>query len=286
MEIHENLSVSLFLSDLTLLANVTSCVQCIQVYHHPSLGHVLVIDHEIHNVEQWAPLYHEAIVHIPMMFINCPQSVLILGGGDLYAAEIALKYPSVKKVVICDFDPEVINLTARYYPHAKGVLSDSRLSIIYQDAKVYLKTCQEQFDLIVDDCFNLVEDFSDDEQVFQLLYDKLTEETGVCSSLMYRHIFEKLTLKQTKEKLITKYKTVMSLIAVPEYPGVLHLLTMWGRSTFLSQDLSSSVNQWHKEMLKKKNSCGQFFSQEFCKYYLYLPQYIRKQLQGAMYNNV
>lgn len=84
MEIYEKESVSLYLSNMVQLENEESNVQSIQIYQHPNLGKVLVINGEIQNVEKWAPLYHEAIVHIPMMFLEEPRSVLILGGGDLY----------------------------------------------------------------------------------------------------------------------------------------------------------------------------------------------------------
>lgn len=280
MEFFEKRSVSLYLSDIELIEKTNSKVQSIQIYQHKMLGKILVIDGEIHNVEKWSPLYHEAIVHIPMMFIEQPQSVLILGGGDLYAAEIALQYPSVKEVVLCDYDPEIIQLTKKYYPHAKNVLNNRKLSIIYQDAKQYLADCNKQFDLIVDDCFNLVEDFRPSDNIFQVLYNHLTPQIGVCSSLVYRHIFDISTITKTKEDLFSQYKTILSLVTVPEYPGVLHLLTMWGKSTFLAQDMFQSINIWHINMLKNKQPCGKFFDPRYCSYYLYLPSYIKKILSG------
>lgn len=276
MDIFEHESVSLYLSGMDLLETINSEVQSIQIYQHHMLGKVLVINDEIHNVERWAPLYHEAIVHTPMMFIEQPKSVLILGGGDLYAAELALCYPSVEKVILCDYDPEVIRLTEKYYPHAKGVLSDKRLTIVYQDAKKYLSACDKQFDLIVDDCFNLIGDFSPSDHIFQALYDLLTPCIGVCSSLVYRHVFDHCTLSQTKEHLFEHFKTILSLVTVPEYPGILHLLTMWGKSTHLSQNLTKSKNKWHQKMLNCNQPCGQLFDPKYCKYYLYLPSYIKK----------
>lgn len=275
MKIHEDKSIALYLDGLSLIDDITSQVQSIQIYQHPSLGKVLVIDNEIHNVERWAPFYHETIVHVPMMFIRRPQSVLILGGGDLYAAGIALQYPSVKKVTLCDYDPEVIRLTAQHYSHAKPILADPRLVIIYQDAKKYLMTSNERFDLIIDDCFNLVEDFPPEDHIFQILYDHLTPDIGVCSSLIYRHIFDKVIMRKTAESLFTNFKTVLSLVAIPEYPGILHLLTMWGTSTYLSQEMIKSQNCWHAEKEKMGLPCGELFDPKFCSYYLYLPRYIK-----------
>ena len=77
MDVFEHESVSLYLSGMDLLEAINSKVQSIQIYQHQMLGKVLVINDEIHNVERWAPFYHEAIVHIPMMFIEQPKSVLI-----------------------------------------------------------------------------------------------------------------------------------------------------------------------------------------------------------------
>lgn len=276
MEIYEKEPVSLYLSELDLLEDITSNVQHVQLFQHPNLGKVLVINDEIQHVENWWPLYHEAIVHIPMMFIQRPRSVLILGGGDLYAAELVLRYPSIEKVVLCDYDPEVVRLTQKYYPHGKSTINDSRLHIIFENAKDFLQTCYDQFDLVIDDCFNLVTDFPPETDIFQRLYDLLQPDIGVCSSLMYRHIFDEPTLFKTKSLLFQKHKTVLSLVAVPEYPGFMHLLTMWGKASQLSQDMHHSRNETHLCVNWKKLLCSQFFDPNFCDYYLYLPPYIKK----------
>lgn len=276
MEIYEKESVSLYLSNMVQLENEESNVQSIQIYQHPELGKVLVINGEIQNVEKWAPLYHEAIVHIPMMFLEEPCSVLILGGGDLYAAEIALQYPSVEQVTLCDYDPEVIRLTAKHYVHAQSVLDNPKVAICYQDAKKYIKECQKRYDLIVDDCFNLITDFSPQEQVFAQLTNLLTPDIGVCSSLMYRHIFDQFTIERTSKDLLSQFNTVLSLVTVPEYPGILHLLTMWGQSIHLSQDLPRSKNRYHIDTIHSSDRLiGQIFDPKFCNYYLYLPKYIK-----------
>ncbi len=280
MDIYEKESVSLHLSNMIQLESKESKVQSIQIYQHPELGKVLVIDGEIQNVEKWAPLYHEAIVHIPMMFIEEPRAVLILGGGDLYAAEIVLQYPTVEQITLCDYDPEVIRLTSKHYAHAQAVLDNPKISVCYQDAKKYIKECPNKYDLIVDDCFNLIKDFSPQDRVFAQLDNLLTPGIGVCSSLMYRHIFDQFTIAQTSKNLLSQFNTVLSLVTVPEYPGILHLLTMWGRSIYLSQNLSTSKNRYHADMIQSGDRlAGQIFDPKFCKYYLYLPKYIKRILQ-------
>lgn len=278
MEIHEEEPVSLHLSNLELLEECTSKLQNVQVFQHCQLGKVLVINNEIHNVEKWAPFYHEAITHIPMMFIERPQTVLILGGGDLYAANIILEYPTIKHVVICDYDPNVIYLTQKYYPHADKVIKDSRVQFIYNDAKQYINNCNEKYDLIIDDCFNLVEAFDEKDNIFGVLNGLLSNGTGVCCSLLYRHIFEQYVMQKTKERLYEKHQTVLSLITVPEYPGILHLLAIWGKAKSLSQSLKTSTNIWHKKCIAENIQCGTLFSPRYCQFYLYLPPYIKNLL--------
>ena len=278
MELYEKEPVSLYLSDLNLLEECISELQNVQVFQHGQLGKVLVINHEIHNIEKWAPFYHEAITHIPMMFIEYPKTVLILGGGDLYAASIILDYPTVEHVVICDYDPNVIYLTNKYYPHADKVINDSRIQFIYKDAKQYINNCNEKYDLIIDDCFNLVVAFNEKDNIFGVLNELLTDDIGVCCSLLYRHIFEQYIMRTTSERLFKKHKTILSLITVPEYPGILHLLAIWGKATSLSQNLKASTNIWHKKCLEQNIQCGTLFSPRYCQFYLYLPPYIKKLL--------
>lgn len=270
---YEKENVSLYLDNLTLLDDVSSNIQNVQLYKHPDLEKVLVINNEIQHVENWMPYYHELLVHIPMMFIKEPQTVLILGGGDLFAASEVLKYNSVTRLVLCDYDKNIIKLTQKYYSHSKIVLDDSRLEICIENAVDYISNCTEKFDLIIDDCFNLVETF-DSPDIFEDMRALLTPN-GVCCSLVYRHIFDRITMDKTSKRLFNTQKTVLSLVSVPEYPGVLHLLSLWGNSPFLSQDLKKSVNIYHTDLF---NSKCVLFNNRFCNYYLYLPPYIKKLL--------
>lgn len=271
MDFFEKQDISTYLSHLSLLVDVTSKVQKIQVFEHPVLGKILVLNDEIQNIERWTALYHESIVHIPMMFIKNPRKVLILGGGDLFAAAEVLKYPSVEKVIICDYDPDVIAITEKHYSHAHNVLLDSRIRLVHVDAREYLASTYETFDLIIDDCFNLVDDVFNTTDIFLEIKEKLTEGIGICSSLIYRHILDKETAKRTIERLLIKQRTALSLVFVPEYPGVLHLLTLWGKAKTLSQGLHKSINDFHGS---GKINCS-FFDPLYCDYYLYLPKYIK-----------
>lgn len=267
-DFYEKEPVSLYLSQLSVIEEIHGYLQKVQLFKHEQLGKVLIINDEIQHIEKWMPYYHESIVHIPMMFIEVPKKVLILGGGDLFAAYEVLKYNSVEELVLCDFDINVIDLTSKYYEHAEYVINDKRFNLIIQDAKEYIENCNTEFDLIIDDCFNLVKDFETGDIFLQL--KSCLSSNGICSSLVYRHIFDSEIMGKTFARLINKQRTVLSLIAVPEYPGILHLLTMWGNNNNLSQNLDSSFNIEHRRHTLK---CL-LFNSLFCHYYLYLPNYL------------
>jgi spermidine synthase len=95
MTFHENSNVSIYLSDLILLETPRSSVQEVSLYSHPELGFVLIINGEVQHISEWSCYYHESLVHLPIAFIPEIKKVLILGGGDLYAANEVLKYPTV-----------------------------------------------------------------------------------------------------------------------------------------------------------------------------------------------
>ena len=98
----------------------------------PLLGLILTINNEIQHIERYQCLYHELLVHLPVSFCAEPKTALIIGGGSLFAAHEILKYPSIKKVVLCDHDHSVLDLMEKYYSHAKMVKKDLRFHFIEQ----------------------------------------------------------------------------------------------------------------------------------------------------------
>lgn len=98
--------------------------------------------------------YHELLVHLPVIFSKNIDNILILGGGDGLAVRELLHYDEIKSIKIIDLDPAVTQL-ARTNPHVKKLNQDSLLNpkveVIHQDAFVYLKTEEQQYDIILVD---------------------------------------------------------------------------------------------------------------------------------------
>lgn len=277
MNFYEKENISLYLDDLKLLENVSTNKQTIEIYRHPLLGLVLVINGEIQHIEKYQCLYHEILVHLPMSFCAMPNNALVLGGGSLFAAYEILKYPSIREVTLCDHDYTVLQLMAKYYPHAQTVISDPRFHFIESDGILHLRNDTNQYDFIVNDCFNLLkESIQNKFSLYKKLTNMLTED-GVCSDIIYRHVFDGSITHDSIQEIKKESKVALSLVAVPEYPGILHVETIWGKNPNISQSRKRTINKFQQECINTNNlSVFNFFSPENIPFYLYLPPYLKK----------
>ena len=98
--------------------------------------------------------YHEALVHPAMGATQRPRRVLIAGGGDGLAAREVLLWPDVERVTLVDLDPLMTDLfrsDPRLTRLNRGALSHPKLSIVNEDAFVWLGRQQQRFDVMIFD---------------------------------------------------------------------------------------------------------------------------------------
>ena len=280
VRIKERGNVSIELSELTVLTRLTTKQHRVVVYRHPHLGRVLVLNGEIQHVEAWAPLYHEPLVHLPVAYIEKPRSALLIGGGSFFAARELLRYRTIERVTMVDYDPRLLDVMTRVYAHAVEVRNDPRLELRTVDAFSAITRMAERFDLVINDSVDLFR--TQGPGVFSKMA-RLLGPKGVCSDLVYRHIFEDRFLRRTICLLTSKFHTVMALVCVPEYPGILHLLTLWGWNSRLNQKLRRTLNREQREWasVPESNPC-EYFDPRFLNYYLYLPRHLRRRVFGVL----
>jgi spermidine synthase len=96
--------------------------------------------------------YHEALVHPAMA--GAHARVLVLGGGDGLALREVLRHPGVRRAVLVELDPRMIEL-AREDPRLSelnaGALADPRVSVVRRDAFAWLREAAERFDVVIAD---------------------------------------------------------------------------------------------------------------------------------------
>lgn len=275
MKFYEEEPISLYLDELELLEDIITEKQKITIYTHPFLGLILIINDEIQHIERFQCIYHELLVHLPVSFCREPKTALIIGGGSLFAAYEILKYPSIENVVLCDHDQSVLDLMEKYYLHAKTVRKNHRFHFIEDDGIAYLQNTSEKYDIIINDCFNLLKESKMNAfSLYEKMNSMLTSD-GVCSDIIYRHIFDGNITHDSIQKIKGNGNIALSLVTVPEYPGILHIETIWGKNPNISQYCKKTNNLFQKQCIEKGNSPFSFFSPENIPFYLYLPPYIK-----------
>jgi spermidine synthase len=90
--------------------------------------------------------------HIPALLHPHPRSVLIVGCGAGVTAGAFVVHPSVARIVICEIEPLVPPAAAEFFHRENhDVVRDPRTRIVLDDARHYVLTTHEKFDIITSD---------------------------------------------------------------------------------------------------------------------------------------
>lgn len=125
--------------------------QKVDVLESQSHGCILTLDGLMMTTEQDEFYYHEMISHIPLISHQNPETVLVIGGGDGGTVREVLKHECVKKVVLCEIDEMVIEVSKKYLPTIACGLDDPRVEIVVGDAIEFIKDKANCYDVILID---------------------------------------------------------------------------------------------------------------------------------------
>lgn len=90
--------------------------------------------------------------HVPALFHPRPKSVLVVGFGAGVTAGAFTLYPEVRRIVICEMEPLVPRIANIFFRQENyNVFNNPRTSMIYDDARHYVLTSGEKFDIITSD---------------------------------------------------------------------------------------------------------------------------------------
>ena len=90
--------------------------------------------------------------HVPALIHPNPRSVLTVGFGAGVTAGSFVTYPNVESIVICELEPQIPPASTKYFGQQNyNVLNDRRSRIVYDDARHYIFTTRDKFDVITTD---------------------------------------------------------------------------------------------------------------------------------------
>ena len=140
------------------LASGQSQFQTYAIVNSIVFGKMLVLDGDTQSAALDEYIYHEALVH-PACATGTPQRALVLGGGEGATVRELLRVPSMKTVTMVDIDAVVVEACRAYMPEwAAGALEDARTELVIGDAKAYIESTNERFDIIIGDLTEPLED--------------------------------------------------------------------------------------------------------------------------------
>jgi spermidine synthase len=90
--------------------------------------------------------------HMPALLHSKPRSVLVVGFGAGVTAGSFVLHPEVQRIVICEMERMIPPVATRYFGRENNnVLNDPRVEMVYDDARHYVLTTREKFDVITSD---------------------------------------------------------------------------------------------------------------------------------------
>jgi spermidine synthase len=81
--------------------------------------------------------------------------VLVVGCGAGVTAGSFLPHPSVERIVICEIEPLIPRVVAEHFADENyGVVKHPKVEVVYDDARHFILTTREKFDVITSDPIN------------------------------------------------------------------------------------------------------------------------------------
>ena len=125
--------------------------QRIDVFESPEFGRFLTLDGYMMLTEREEFIYHEMITHVPMAVHPRVKRVLVIGAGDGGVIRELVRYPEIEDIDLVEIDELVVEVCRKYLPQTACRMDDPRVHIHYEDGLKYIRSCENEYDLILVD---------------------------------------------------------------------------------------------------------------------------------------
>ena len=125
--------------------------QRIDVFESDEFGRFLTLDGYMMLTEKDEFIYHEMITHVPMAVHPNVRDVLVIGAGDGGVIRELARYDGIQHIDLVEIDELVVEVCKRYLPKTACRLDDPRVHAHYEDGVRFVRSCENQYDLIIVD---------------------------------------------------------------------------------------------------------------------------------------
>ena len=149
---YQNMSRAIMYQVEHVITKVHSPFQEILIADVKDFGRALFLDGVAQSSQVDEAIYHEALVLPGLLACASPQNIFIAGGGEGAILRELLRHPAVKKVVMVDIDPIMVDLAKKHLlSWHKGRFDDPRVTVLTEDARGYLENSSQRYDYIIVD---------------------------------------------------------------------------------------------------------------------------------------
>ena len=123
-----------------LLAVDEGLTEVIAVTDAPDQGRRLLTNgHPMSSTARLSQRYMRALAHIPLLTIDDPQSVLVIGFGVGNTAHAATLHPSIRRVEVADLSRGILAHAGYFADVNQNVLDDPRVAVYVNDGRQHLQ---------------------------------------------------------------------------------------------------------------------------------------------------
>jgi spermidine synthase len=252
--------------------------QRIDVFESKDFGRFLTLDGYMMLTEKDEFIYHEMIVHVPMAVHPAPKKVLVIGAGDGGAIRELVRYDSVEHIDMVEIDPMVVEVCREYLPQTACGLDDPRLKIYYEDGLRFIRSRENEYDLILVDS---TDPFGPGEGLFTKEFYgncfKALREDGVMvnqhESPFYKN--DAIAMQRAHKRIVESFPISRVYQAhIPTYPSGHWLFGFASRKYHPVNDLNAEA--WNALGFKTRYYTTNLHAGAFC-----LPAYVEDLLRDV-----
>ena len=250
--------------------------QQIDILDSYELGRILVLDGFIMLTEKDEYIYHEMITHVPMATNPDIKRVLVIGAGDGGTIRELTRFNNIEHIDMVEIDQRVVEVCKEYLPQTACRLDDPRVHIFYEDGLKYVRSKDNEYDLIIVDS---TDPFGPGEGLFTKEFYgncyKALKEHGVLvnqhESPFYKG--DALACQRAHRNIVHSFELSRLFQAhIPTYPSGHWLFGFSSRGVHPVRDLNP--DWWNSLGLETK-----YYNTNLHKGAFYLPNYVQKLLE-------
>jgi spermidine synthase len=252
--------------------------QQIEVADTGLFGRILILDGKIQSAEYDEYIYHEALVQPAMLLNPAPRRVLVIGGGEGATLREVLKHLVLENLVMVDLDRQVVDICRELLPSwHQGSFKDRRLKLVYMDARDFLESNEQLFDVIISDVPEPV-------------------ESGPALKLFTRQYFELVKKRLAPQGVLALQAGDYGLPFIDAHSAIYHTIcqvmpfvrsyrafvpsfnTEWGFIIASADQIDLPAPEKIDLLIKERNIALKYFDGETFKSIFALPKDIRRRL--------